>query len=193
MASEIKKLAHDCIRRVQVILLVAALLFTAAVPAHACSVHCGKNGEYCDNSPFAQRKWARQVVKNADAIIDGEVVQPFIFGKQNAIVRAHRIFKGPDQEFFEVGAPTSCDRRLDAMGERLRLVLFLPPLPEEVSEQHRDLVAQIFAGQESVYYTSIDESGSEYIDDLLDSDRDEDWPYFPGEPAPAEPPLEVAP
>lgn len=178
-------------------ILALLLAFTCATlpgaPAHACYVTCGKNGEYCDNSAFAQRKWARQVVKNADAIIDAEVVQPFIFGKQNAIVRAHRIFKGPDQEFFEVGAPTSCDLSLDAMGERLRLVLFLPPLPEEVSEQHRDLVAQIFAGQESVYYTSIDESGSEYIDDLLDSDRDEDWPYFPGEPALAEPPREDAP
>ncbi len=180
-------------QKILLILFALALTSLNATPARACSVSCGENGEYCDNSAFAQRKWARQTLKNADAIIDGEVVQPFIRGRQNAIVRAHRVFKGPDQEFFEVGATTSCDQALVAMGERLRLILFLRPSEEEMREKYPRLLGQMFAGEPGVHYASITTTAPDAIDDLLDSDRSEDWPYFPGESAPAEPPRDGGP
>jgi len=51
----------------------------------------------------------RLVVDRATAIIDGEVIRPVVPGRTPALVRVHRLFKGPARAEFEVGILTSCD------------------------------------------------------------------------------------
>jgi len=106
------------------------------------------------------RKMAKEAVDGSTAIIDGEVVQPFIEGKQNAIVRAVRVLKGPDAELFEVGERDSCSLRLDRPGERRRMLL---------------------VGGPKVYDLWNDGSNARYEDRLLTSDRSKLWPYVAGD------------
>jgi hypothetical protein len=103
---------------------------------------------------------AKDAVDGSTAIIDGEVVQPFIEGKQNAIVRAVRVLKGPDAELFEVGERDSCSLRLDRPGERRRMLL---------------------VGGSKVYDLWNDGSNARYEDRLLTSDRSKLWPYVAGD------------
>jgi hypothetical protein len=137
------------------LLLVATLTIgLSASPAVACSV-----GIPDDWGPYQFQQMAHDAVGDSTAIIDGEVIQPFIPGKQNAIVRAVRVLKGPPQIEFEVGEQDSCSIVLDHVGERSRMLL---------------------NGGPSVYYLQDDQSNARYEDSLLKSDRRKVWPYRAG-------------
>ena len=106
-------------------------------------------------SPAEQRRSAEATIEWSVAIIDGEVVRP-IDGSTPALVRAVRVLKGPRQEFFEVGEQTSCDLALDAAGTRIRLFLI---------------------GGPDVWYAPVTLSYPGYEDELLGSNRTQDWPF----------------
>jgi hypothetical protein len=136
-----------------------SLLLLAPAPASACSLATE------EKSPKELRADARRVVAEATAVVDGEVIRPFVDGKHNALLRAHRVLKGPKKEVFEIGAQTSCDYGLMDMGERLRAVL---------------------EGGPDVYYLPFENLVNQtYQDEVLGSDRTKDWPYRRGQP-PAE-------
>lgn len=143
--------------RAPVAILSALLLFAAPEIASACSV------VVTDHSARARRAEAHRTVERATAIIDGEVIRPLIPDVQNALVRAHRVLRGPNVETFEVGEETSCDIALMNVGERSRMLLF---------------------GGPDVYFLSVDQSNARYEDRLLGSDRRVDWPYRPSGDAP---------
>ncbi|WP_395682398.1 hypothetical protein [Inquilinus sp.] len=128
----------------------------AVIPqmASACSIVAPD-----DWGPADSRRAARVAVGTATAIIDGEVIRPFIHGKQNAIVRAARVLKGPRKVEFEVGERSSCDRALDRVGERFRMIL---------------------TGGPAVYYLPDGGSEAVYEDELLGSYREVVWPYTRG-------------
>jgi hypothetical protein len=88
-------------------------------------------------------------------------------GRRTALVRVARIFKGPRQQWFEVGEESSCDLALMRVGERRRLVLF---------------------GGPSVWRATMIDAEQQIVDRLLGSDRRRDWPYFAGVEETAEPP-----
>lgn len=134
--------------------LVLVLLFGAPGVASACSI------VVTDHSTSARRADAQRTVGQATAIVDGEVIRPLIRGQQNALVRAHRVLRGPPAETFEVGEQTSCDIALTNQGERLRLLL---------------------VGGPDVYFLRVDNSNARYEDEILESDRSVDWPYYVGE------------
>lgn len=136
------------------LLLAVLALGVSASPALACSVVIPD-----DWGPYEFQKMARDAVRGSTAIIDGEVVQPFIAGKQNAIVRAVRVLKGPQQIEFEVGEQDSCSIVLDHVGARSRMLL---------------------SGGPTVYYLQDDQSDAQYEDRLLKSDRRKVWPYVAG-------------
>lgn len=129
------------------------LLFGASDYASACMVIS------TDNSTRARREDARIAVEGATAIIDGEVIRPYIPDVQNALVRAHRVIRGPAVEIFEVGESNSCDIALMAEGERSRMLL---------------------VGGPDVYFLPWDQSNARYEDRLLGSDRRIVWPYEEG-------------
>jgi hypothetical protein len=133
--------------------LSIALLFGAVEPASACMVIT------TDNSASARRKDARTAVEGPTAIIDGEVIRPYVPDVQNALVRAHRVIRGPAVELFEVGEQTSCDIVLMDVGQRSRMLL---------------------VGGPDVYFLPWDQSNARYEDRLLGSDRRIDWPYHEG-------------
>lgn len=136
-------------------LALPLLLVLAPVPAQACSV-------IADHiwSPAEQRAAARRAIASATAIVDGEVIRPFVRGGAPALVRVHRRFKGPEQELIEVGERHSCDVALTATGERSRMIL---------------------VGGPDVYFLDSLTNGSPHIvDRLLGSDRERDWPYVRG-------------
>jgi hypothetical protein len=137
-------------------MLALALLCAAPQAALACSV------VETGHSTVAQRaqRQARWAVEHATAIVDGEVIQPFVRGRQNALVRADSVLRGPQQEIFEVGERDSCDVALENVGERLRLLL---------------------VGGPDLYFLPVDQSNARYEDRLLNSDRDAVWPYQPGQ------------
>lgn len=140
-------------------LLALGLLVGAPVSASACMIVVSEE----DDTTAYGRAEAREAVDRASAIIDGEVIRPFVRGKQNALVRAHRTLKGLQQDVFEIDVRTSCDVALINQGARQRMVL---------------------RGGPALYYLPI--SGyPDYVDEILGSDRNEDWPYRSGEaPAP---------
>lgn len=134
------------------IVCTATILF--GCQAQACSVVVPPNRQPNDLVRIAQR-----TINDATAIIDGEVVQPFIEGKQNAIVRAVRVFKGPVKELYEIGEQDSCSLRLDRLGERRRMLLVGGPL---------------------IYDLWNDGSNGRYEDRILKSDRRKVWPFVAG-------------
>jgi hypothetical protein len=138
-------------------LAVLFALWVAPAPAAACSVMLTR-----EPTPAEKRREARLLIREATAIIDGEVVRPFADG-QPALVRAVRVLKGPVQEFFAVGERDSCDIALDRPGERLRLIL---------------------VGGPEVYFLPVDYSNARYEDRLLRSDRRRRWPHREGAPTP---------
>jgi hypothetical protein len=139
---------------------LVAVLAGAALPAtaEACSVIMAEQPSRAE-----QLRQARRAIDGATAIVDGEVVRPFIRGRQNALVRSARVLKGSPPELFEVGERDSCDIALDAAGARLRMLL---------------------RGGPDVYYLDIDYSNARFEDRLLRSDRRRDWPYRTGGTAP---------
>jgi hypothetical protein len=102
---------------------------------------------------------ARHVVDNAAAFIDGEVIRPFVLGGAPALVRVHRLFKGPQQAEFEVGMLTSCDIALMRQGERARMIL---------------------RGGPDIYFIGMSTLSESAVDGVLGSDRRRDWPYMRG-------------
>jgi hypothetical protein len=114
-------------------------------------------------TPAQAEAAARQVVDHAAAIIDGEVIRPFVPGQSPALVRVHRRFKGPAQAEYEVGILTSCDVPLVRLGERARMIL---------------------TGGPDVYFIhmgmGVSASEAAAIDRLLGSDPARDWPYVQG-------------
>jgi len=73
-------------------------------------------------TPDEARAEARRAVIGAAAIIDGEVIRARTVGAP-ALVRAHRVFRGPRQAEFTVGEQDSCSRILSQTGERFRMIL----------------------------------------------------------------------
>lgn len=147
---------------------LALLLLLAVVPepAAACSVFVGR-----EPSPAEKMRDARRRIGRAIAIVDGEVVRPFRRGGEPARVRAHRILKGPRQEYFAVGERHSCDSALTEVGQRMRMVL---------------------DGGPDIYYLGLDTTDPRYQDRLLGSDRRKVWPFRRGT-ASALPPTGPAP
>lgn len=139
------------------LLLALSGLALTATSADACSVVVTR-----EPSPAEKRRDARHALERATAVVDGEVVRPFAEDRP-ALVRAYRILKGPRQDYFEVGERHSCDRRLDAVGERLRMILVGGPL---------------------LYFLPGDYSHARHEDRLLRSDRRKAWPHRPGLPPP---------
>lgn len=141
----------------------AALMLplSSAVPtaAQACSVVVTR-----EPSPSEKREHARLAIAGASAIVDGEVVRPFVPGRQSALVLAFRVLKGPQQTYFEVGEQGSCDIALTAMGERSRLMLYEGP--------------QLYVAREG--------AEPRYVDRLLRSDRRRAWPHRAGRASPEE-------
>lgn len=149
--------AFPPLRAAVLMLALSSLMPTAA---QACSVFADS-----EQAPAQKRRDARLLVDRAAAIIDGEVVRPFLRGRQSAIVRAFRILKGPQQTYFEVGERDSCDWSFEQVGQRMRIVLF---------------------GGPDLYFASYLGVEDRYVDRLLRSDRRRDWPYRAGVRLPAE-------
>lgn len=136
------------------LLLLPLLAMLAPQAAHACSFDPNYRP-----TPAQQRAAARGTIAEAAAIIDGEVIRPFVRGGAPALVRVHRRFKGPEQDLFEVGEGSSCDIALMAMGERSRMILF---------------------GGPDVYFIRMSLVSQRAVDRVLGSDRRRDWPYVVG-------------
>ncbi|MFN7128330.1 MAG: hypothetical protein ACK4OJ_04635 [Brevundimonas sp.] len=122
-------------------------------PARACSVAQTQEPTYAE-----RRREARELIEQATAIVDGEVIRP-LTASEPALVRVTRILKGDHREFVMVSERTSCDIALTQMGERLRLVL---------------------VGGPDVFFLPVDYSNAVQEDRLLRSDRRRDWPYRSG-------------
>ncbi len=110
-------------------------------------------------TPAEDAAGARHAVDNAAAIIDGEVIRPFVPGRAAALVRVHRRFKGPERAEYEVGVLTSCDVPLMRLGERMRMIL---------------------TGGPHVWFIRMGTLNEAAVDRVLGSDRRRDWPYVRG-------------
>lgn len=130
---------------------VSVCFFPASV--RACSVIVTQEPTRAE-----RRREARDLIEQATAIVDGEVIRPFT-NSEPALVRVTRVLKGEHREFVMVGERTSCDVALTQMGARLRLVL---------------------VGGPDVFFLPVDYSNAVHEDRLLGSDRRRDWPYHPG-------------
>lgn len=106
-------------------------------------------------SPEAREADARRTIETYPAIIDAEVIRAPT-PTRPALVRAARVFKGPQRAEFEIGPErTSCDVGLGGVGSRLRLFL---------------------VGGPDLWYAVDTGTDPQYEDRLLGSDRDRDWP-----------------
>lgn len=132
----------------------AVTAYSAISLAAACSVVISRWRD-----PREYQKMARDALSNSTVVIDAEVVRPFIEGKQNALVRAERVFKRPNLIEFEVGERDTCSILLTRMGERRRMLLI---------------------GGPDVYDLQYDGSNARYEDRILKSDRRKVWPYRAG-------------
>ena len=129
-----------------------------AQPALACSVVLPQGYE----GSAKQVRNVRETIARSAAVIDGEVIRQFVPGRQNALVRVHRVLKGSVRGEVEVGEESSCDIPLDQLGERSRMILYGGPM---------------------VFRVVRDQSEARIEDRLLKSDRRKVWPYFAGQPA----------
>ena len=112
-----------------------------------------------DHSYRAEYRDARADIETSDAIIDGEVIRPYIEGKQTALVRAEHVLKGPKQDVFEIIVTDSCSYELTNMGERSRMYLV----------EHQPGL-----------YDVIDRGWDRMKDRILKSDSRKVWPLYPG-------------
>jgi hypothetical protein len=110
-------------------------------------------------TPAEAQAAARRLVDSATAIIDGEVIQPFVPGQAAAMVRVHRRFKGPEQAEYRVGVLTTCDTPLMRLGERQRMIL---------------------TGGPDIWFLRMRVTDDGEVDRVLGSDRRVDWPYVQG-------------
>lgn len=136
-------------------LLLPLLAVLAPGTANACTMVAAPHRPTAAEEQAA----ARQVIDNAAAIIDGEVIRPFVLGGAPALVRVHRLFKGPQRAEFEVGMLTSCDIALMRQGERARMIL---------------------RGGPDIYFIGMSTLSESAVDGVLGSDRRRDWPYVQG-------------
>ncbi|WP_260482818.1 hypothetical protein [Sphingomicrobium flavum] len=135
-----------------VVLAGVALAMPGA--ANACAiVSLGPEPSFARNKINAQR-----AIDRAYAIIDAEVVRAGSY-PESTLIFAHRSFKGPDQQWFEVAETDSCSRSFEVNGERMRLFVYQ---------------------REGVLTVEDPTVESRFIDRLLGSDRERDYPYFPG-------------
>lgn len=125
-----------------------------ATTAQACSVVILRQPTQAE-----QRSAAMLLIDQATAVVDGEVVRPFVSADEPALVRVSRVLKGEPVEFVQVGERTSCDLALTRPGTRLRLIL---------------------TGGPDVFYLPVDYSNAVEEDRVLGSDRTRDWPYYAG-------------
>ncbi len=132
-------------------LLGLLVAFSAIPAAHACSIVITHEPTYAE-----LRAEAKKTVANANAILDGEVVEAGVDGGAPARIRVQRVFKGNVGEFVQVyGSSGACDLNFGRVGQRWRFVLF---------------------GEPGHYTTGVDYTNARYIDRLLKSDRRKDWP-----------------
>ena len=110
-------------------------------------------------TPAEEQAGARHAIDAAGAIIDGEVIRPFVPGRAAALVRVHRRFKGPLQAEYQVGVLTSCDVPLMRRGERARMLL---------------------TGGPDIWFIRMTTLSESAVDALLGSDRRRDWPWVRG-------------
>jgi hypothetical protein len=136
------------------LLLLPLLAMLAPGAASACSMHIPRQP-----SPAEEAAAARQTVHHAGAIIDGEVIRPFVPGRAAALVRVHRQFTGPRQSEFQVGVLTTCDVPLMRVGERARMIL---------------------TGGPEIWFIRMGTLSAAAVDRVLGSDRRRDWPYARG-------------
>ncbi|MCC2979386.1 hypothetical protein [Sphingomonas sp. IC4-52] len=129
----------------------AIWLTVAATPVHACAVVVPETW-----GAREMRQAAKRAVDNATLIVDGEVIRPFIPGRQTALVRVARVFKGQQRVEVEVGEGDSCSIILDRLGQKSRMILI---------------------GGPSIYLLQEDQSNARYEDQLLGSDRRKVWPF----------------
>lgn len=130
------------------------LALLAPGAASACSMYAPR-----PLTPAEEQAGARHAIDAAGAIIDGEVIRPFVPGRAAAIVRVHRRFKGPQLAEFQVGVLTSCDVPLMRPGERARMLL---------------------TGGPDIWFIRMSTLRESAVDALLGSDRRRDWPYVRG-------------
>jgi hypothetical protein len=102
-----------------------------------------------------QRTGVREFLRNAAVIVDGEVTRPNAGHDGLAIIRAHRVLKGPRRKEFLVRVHTSCTEHLGNIGQRDRFVLAEGP---------------------DVYTVPSHPYDPALIDEVLHSDRRIDWP-----------------
>ncbi len=143
----------------ELVLAVMVLVGGGAVvsQAQACAVVMPAN-----RSEGVKMREARERVEEADVIIDGEVIVPFIDDDHPAVIRAERVLKGTALAAYKVGVVSSCSLEFREVGERVRVLLY---------------------GGPDVFQTSVDQSEALYEDRVLKSDRRKVWPYRPGAPA----------
>ncbi len=135
-------------------LLLPLVVIVSPCPASGCAIVLDHRPTWSENLAEAHR-----IIAGAAAIIDGEVIRPFGGPDAPAIVRVHRILKGPQQAEFEVGAAGGCSVALTDLGERSRMIL---------------------TGGPAVYDISVWQGDPRLIDALLRSDRRRDWPDVRG-------------
>ena len=136
------------------LLLLPLLAMLAPGAANACSMYVPR-----PPTPAEEQAGARAAVDGAAAIIDGEVIRPFVPGRAAALVRVHRRFKGPERAEYEVGVMTTCDVPLMRLGERARMIL---------------------TGGPDIYFIRMSTLSERAVDRVLGSDRRRDWPYVRG-------------
>ena len=141
-------------RHRRLVLLLPLLAMLAPGAASACSFTHNYRP-----TPAQIRSVARGAVEGAAAIIDGEVIRPFVYGGAPALVRAHRVLRGPRQAVFAVGERDSCSVTLTAMGARSRMIL---------------------VGGPDVYFIEMGRVSDRAVDRILGSDRRRDWPDVAG-------------
>ena len=134
-------------------LLLPVLALLAPGVASACSFAPGYRP-----APAEIRAEARRAVAGAAAIIDGEVIRPMGAGTP-ALVRAHRVLRGPQRTEFLIGVADSCSMTLSARGHRSRMILL---------------------GGPDVYHIFLHIPGEREVDRILRSDRRRVWPYVAG-------------
>ena len=144
------------IRSLTLMALWAGVGILAPSAALACSVIIDPR-----QPPAVHRRETAGAIARASAVIDGEVVRPGSYGQPPALVYAHRVLKGPDQRWFQVGTNNndSCAVELPLAGARMRMIL---------------------SGGPSEYVLYRDQSDARMEDVILGSDRRRDYPYFPG-------------
>ncbi len=134
---------------------LAMLAMLAPAAANACTMAAPRHPP----TPAQAQAAARAAVDGAAAIVDGEVIRPFVPGRAAALVRVHRRFKGPEQAEIEVGVLTSCDVPLMRAGERARMLLH---------------------GGPEIWFIRMSMVSEREVDRVLGSDRRRDWPWVRG-------------